>query len=80
MVVSRSSQHHDVERVEIKGNPPRSGWICLNCDGVVKASNKVIGCGGSLRNSDGLWLSGFSKQIGYYEPLVAELWEVLIGL
>ena len=80
MAMSRLSQHHDVETVEVKWDPPTSDWICLNCDGAVNASNKVAGCGGLMRNSDGLWLSGFSKQIGYCEPLVAELWGVFTGL
>lgn len=45
MSMSRSLHHRNVERVEVKWDHLGSGWISLNCDGFVKASNKVTSCG-----------------------------------
>ncbi|MCI01199.1 non-LTR retroelement reverse transcriptase-like, partial [Trifolium medium] len=59
--------------------PPRVGWIRLNTDGSCREDGH-IGCGGIIRGSDGEWISGFAKFVGYGNTYLAELWGVVEGL
>lgn len=43
-------------------------------DGMFKSTNKVVGCGGLLRDDDGRWIIGYSKALGSTTSYVAELW------
>lgn len=52
----------------------------LNVDGAVKAMDRIAGCGGLIRDHQGKWLHGFSKFIGFCNPLVAKLWGIFEGL
>lgn len=44
------------------------------------AHNNEAACGGILRNSDGIWLGGFSKKVGKCKVLTVELWGIYEGL
>lgn len=44
--------------------PPEREWIKLNLDGGVYKGSGVATCGGMLRDSSGVWRSGFMKNIG----------------
>ena len=63
----------------IRWRPPQVNWVKLNTDGPCKGGN-IAGCGGIIRGSDGEWIGGFAKFIGYCSAFVAELWGVLEGL
>ncbi|PNX70361.1 hypothetical protein L195_g057316 [Trifolium pratense] len=41
---------------------------------LVKLEHMSAGCGGLLRNSDGQWLGGFSRNLGRCSAYLAELW------
>lgn len=45
-----------------------------------KSSLGVVGCGGLLRDYNGVWIGGFAKHLGVCSTYVAELWGVLEGL
>jgi hypothetical protein len=65
--------------VQVKWLPPLEGWVKLNTDGSCQEGGR-IGCGGVIRGSDGEWLGGYAKFIGYGNAYLAELWGVLEGL
>ncbi|KAE8669301.1 hypothetical protein F3Y22_tig00112249pilonHSYRG00207 [Hibiscus syriacus] len=67
--------------VEDKGRTkPPSGWYCLNTDASVTTVNGAGKIGGVIRNHDGGWEIGFSKNIGSSTVLQAELWGIYEGL
>ncbi|KAK8481823.1 hypothetical protein V6N11_032989 [Hibiscus sabdariffa] len=46
----------------------------------VRAVDGVASCGGVIRDSNGIWVAGFSKFIGRCSMLEAEFWAVFEGL
>ncbi|PNX81608.1 ribonuclease H [Trifolium pratense] len=58
---------------------PEDGWLSLNTDGASRGHTSA-GCGGLLRNSEGQWLGGFSRNLGRCNAYIAELWGVHDGL
>lgn len=61
---SNSKNHPSLEA------PPPS-WIKSNSDGSMFKS--LLGAGGCLRDTNGNWISGFSKYVGIWSILQAEL-------
>lgn len=59
-------------------NPPMD-FVKLNMDGSVHGSSNA-GIGGVVRNEVGMWLTGFSSNIGPASPLLAELKALHKGL
>ncbi|KAL6555008.1 hypothetical protein OROGR_006266 [Orobanche gracilis] len=60
--------------------PPDQGWLKLNTDGSYAASSSHISCGGSLRDHDGNWVSGFSSFERVGDVFMAELLGIVRGL
>ncbi|KAL4335727.1 hypothetical protein GQ457_07G012090 [Hibiscus cannabinus] len=60
--------------------PPTSDWLKLNTDGSRVSPEGFASCGGIVRNDNGEWIVGFSKYVGIYSIVVAELWGVFEGL
>ncbi|KAI9126882.1 hypothetical protein K1719_002478 [Acacia pycnantha] len=52
--------------------PPPADWIKVNVDGAVTSSERNAGCGGFVRDSEGICVAGFSYQLGICNPLEAE--------
>lgn len=52
------------------------GWFVLNTDGCVKGSTKVAGASGLIRNDKGVWIRGFTVNLGSYGVDEVELWAV----
>ncbi|KAF7823087.1 putative ribonuclease H-like domain-containing protein [Senna tora] len=69
-----------LEKKLIRWNPPDVNWLKMNVDGSCWLHTSEIGCGGVLRDSNGRWISGFSKNMGYGSSVLAEAWAVKIGL
>lgn len=65
--------------VQVKWSPHEEDWICLNIYDDVRKDG-TTGCGGLLRNIQGMWIRGFSKHVGQSSSLTTELWGVLKGL
>ncbi|KAF7819384.1 Non-LTR retroelement reverse transcriptase [Senna tora] len=67
--------------VRIAWVPPPDGWIKVNVDGSVDpGSFGSSACGGVLRDRDGNFLCGFSRNVGSCSITLTELWGVLSGL
>lgn len=58
---------------------PTSGHFKLNIDGT-RSNTGLIGAGGIIRNSDGVWVKGFMHNIGSGDTLSAEAWGLFTGL
>jgi len=54
--------------------------VKLNFDGACKGKRELVGCGGILRQSDGMWIKGFSCKSGACDALHAEMWGLYLGL
>lgn len=65
---------------QIRWNPPDEGWVKVNSDVSVISDLGSASCGGLIRNSEGLWVGGFAKNIGDCDVLKAELWGIYEGL
>ncbi|MCI69798.1 ribonuclease H protein, partial [Trifolium medium] len=61
------------DTVFIGWKQPQEGWIKLNCDGAHKSSINLSGCGGLLRDNNGIRLSSFARKIGSCDALHAEM-------
>lgn len=66
--------------IDVAWQPAGDGWLTLNTDGAARSNGSSSGCGGVLRNGQGVWLGGFSRRTGDASPYVAELWGVWEGL
>jgi hypothetical protein len=62
--------------IMIKWCPPKPLYVKLNTDGAFK-DKKIAGCGGVIRGTEGEWLGGFAKCVGFCSAFVAELWGLL---
>ncbi|KAE8664333.1 hypothetical protein F3Y22_tig00112800pilonHSYRG00027 [Hibiscus syriacus] len=60
--------------------PPCAGTFKPNTDGAFNPSSKAAGGGGLIRNNNGEWIVGYSRNIGHCSGLQAELWALLDGL
>jgi ribonuclease HI len=65
---------------DIQWKCPEKGWISLNTDGAAKSDTTMAGCGGILRNDNGIWITGFSKFLGSTTAYMAEVWGLYEGL
>lgn len=48
------------------------GWVCLNTNGAVKDRDKKAGFGGLIRDVQGRWIVGFSKNLLTNLTFIAE--------
>ncbi|GLT35133.1 hypothetical protein SLA2020_096110 [Shorea laevis] len=64
----------------ISWEPPPTGWIKLNTNGSVISNPGTTSCGGLFWDSQGQWVVGFTRRIGYTTALAAELWVIRDGL
>ena len=64
----------------VKWSKPIPGWHKLNTDGASLGNPGKAGGGGLIRNSEGGWIKGFSRAIGYTTSVMVELWALRDGL
>ncbi|KAF7826343.1 ribonuclease H [Senna tora] len=67
-------------QLESKWRKPSIPWVKANSDGAVCKRTGLAGCGGILRDHEGVWISGFMANIGNSSVLNAELWGILYSL
>lgn len=66
--------------INIKWDPPDTGWVKFNCDGsVINFGGQAAG-GGVLRSDSGAFLFGYACGLGPCTIPEAELWAILRGL
>ena len=66
--------------ISVSCTKPSSGWNKLNTDGASLGNLGKSGGGGLIRNSQGNWIKGFSRSIGFTTSVMAELWVLRNGL
>ena len=71
--VSKAKQVVSKFVIPVKWSKPISGWHKLNTDGASLGNPSKAGDGGLIRNSEGGWIKGFSRAIGYTTSVMAEL-------
>ena len=59
---------------------PPLGWAKLNTDGVVARNLGLARCGGLIKDEQGAWLVGFSRNIESTTSYAVELWGLRDGL
>ncbi|KAE8723347.1 hypothetical protein F3Y22_tig00012493pilonHSYRG00039 [Hibiscus syriacus] len=59
---------------------PKSGWLCLNSNGSIHLSTGIGADAQVIRNEEGAWIYGFSKNVVHSSILQAELWGIYEGL
>lgn len=57
--------------VMVGWNCPSDGWVKLNVDGTSQKDGKRAGVGCVVRNNDGSWLMGESRNIGKANSITA---------
>ena len=78
-VANREETNSKVIR-QVRWSKPGGGWLKLNTDGSFGGEGAASGCGGLLRDSNGLWIRGFAKAMVVSSSLAAEMWAVREGL
>ena len=66
--------------VQVRWEKPQQGWIPLNTNGSALGNLGRAGGGSILRDDQGNWVAGFSKNIGFSTSFIAELWALRDGL
>ncbi|KAK9983039.1 hypothetical protein SO802_032564 [Lithocarpus litseifolius] len=78
--VSKAKQVTSRVVIPIKWYKPNLGWHKLNTDGASLGNPGKAGGGGLIRNSDEVWIKGYSRSIGYTTSVMAILWALRDGL
>ena len=55
-------------------------WCKLNTDGASLGNPGKAGGGGIIWDSEGRWVKGFARSIGFTTSIIAELWALRDGL
>ena len=66
--------------IMVRWNGPSSGWYKLNTDGLALGNLERASEGGLICDSNGLWVKGFTGNIGHATSVDAELWVLRDGL
>ena len=62
----------------VRWQKPPKGWIKLNADGSMHGDSMTKGARAVLRNEDGVWIQGYSVNLGRCSIEEAELWAVVL--
>ncbi|KAL0012613.1 hypothetical protein SO802_007721 [Lithocarpus litseifolius] len=60
--------------IPVGWSQPREGWFKLNSDGASFGNPGKAGGGGIIRGSQGTWVKGYARSIGFTSSIIAELW------
>nr|KYP62772.1 Putative ribonuclease H protein At1g65750 family [Cajanus cajan] len=60
--------------------PLADQFVKVNVDGSFNPSSSVMTIGGSIRDRNGKWIFGFSKNMGRGDHILAELYAIKLGL
>lgn len=72
----------DVARTEfhIAWHPPPPHTVKVNVDGSFRSSSGMAACGGLIRDSHGVLITGFSCNLGACTSIWAEAWSLYLGM
>lgn len=65
---------------QIRWERPDIGWVKLNANGAASEPTKKARCGGLIKDDQGNWMVGFSRNIGQANSFMAETWALWDGL
>ncbi|MBA0645374.1 hypothetical protein Goklo_013487 [Gossypium klotzschianum] len=77
---SRRNQHNDLTMYFICWQSPPSDWCKLNTNGSRHSITSRAFAGGLLRDHQGKWVIGYSRNIHICPVLDAKLWVIMDGL
>lgn len=66
--------------VQVRWNRPNAGWYKFNSDGSSLGNPGRAGGGGLICDSNGVWIKGFTRNIGISSSVEVELWALRDGL
>ena len=66
--------------VKVSWTKPAANWFKLNTDGSLLGNPGRASGGGLARNDRGMWIAGFTQNIGKATSVEAELWGLRAGL
>ena len=61
-------------------NKTPNGWVKLNTDGSSIGNLGSAGRGGLIRDQNGIWITGFSQNVGIATSMETKLWAPKDGL
>ena len=64
----------------VRWEKPPLGWCKLNTDGASFGNPGRARGGGVIRDSEGRWLRGFARSIGFTTSITAKFWALRDGL
>lgn len=64
----------------VRWEKPPLGWCKLNTDGAAFGNPGRAGGGVVIRDSEGRWVRGFARPIGFTTSITAEFWALRDGL
>ncbi|XP_028757805.1 uncharacterized protein LOC114716910 [Neltuma alba] len=71
-------QIFQLNQQELRWSPPPTGVFRLDTDGSVNLQQAA--CGGTIRDENGNWITGFQKRLGRVPSTIAELIGITTGL
>ncbi|KAK7825178.1 putative ribonuclease h protein [Quercus suber] len=78
--VANQDEIRNKEILHVRWSKPGDGWLKLNTDGSFGGEGVNSGCGGLIRDSNGLWIRGFAKTVVVNSSLASEMWALREGL
>lgn len=66
--------------LRLKWNPSSDHRYTINVDGSVKATSKIAGIGGVIRNERGEWMEGFVERVDYGDASMIEARAIVKGM
>nr|POE90531.1 putative ribonuclease h protein [Quercus suber] len=78
--VANQDEIRNKEILHVRWSKPGDGWLKLNTDGSFGGEGVNSGCGGLIRDSNGLWIRGFAKTMVVNSSLASEMWALREGL
>ncbi|KAF7823562.1 heat shock 70 kDa protein-like [Senna tora] len=79
--VSKSKKSNVRMNRSIVWDKPPARWVKLNVDGsVISKPDTISSCGGIIRNEEGHFVGGFTRNLGDCSITQAELWGIYSGL
>ena len=78
--VGKLNCHRNKVVCTVSWKKPPLEWCKLNMDGAFLGNSGKVGGGRIIRDSEGRWVKGFARSIGFTTSITAEFWALRDGL